>query len=133
MMIQMHNEINNAIGLDQDLELIWRWLKWNQEKEMEEMAKRSWKTMFFNFAWTCEKFAQSCEMDRRGIWLQLKGEKWKLISHSHAKCSRKTKMVLMNFPLRTIMQNCIFFLDFLVKKPSEDLLDYAKCPHDLGL
>ena len=40
-MIQMHNEINNAIGLDQDLELIWRWLKWNQEKEMEEMAKRS--------------------------------------------------------------------------------------------
>ena len=62
MMIQMDNERRNAIGLDLDLELIWRWLKWNQEKEMEEMAKRSWKTMFFNFAWPCEKFAQSCEM-----------------------------------------------------------------------
>ena len=115
MMIQMHNERSNEIGLDWDLELIWRWLKWNQEKVIEEMTKRSWKTMFFNFAWTCEKFAQSCEMDQRGIWLQLKGKKWKLISHdhakilhSHAKCSRKVKMVLINFPLRIIMRNCIF-------------------------
>ena len=40
MMIQMHNEISNVIGLDRDLELIWRWLKWNQEKEMEEMVKK---------------------------------------------------------------------------------------------
>ena len=146
MMIQMDNERRNAIGLDLDLELIWRWLKWNQEKEMEEMAKRSWKTMFFNFAWTCGKFAQSCELDQRGIWLQLKGEKWKLIlhdhaknSHSHAKCSKKTKMVLMNFPLCTIVQNCwssceiAFFPNFLVKKPSKNLLDDVKCPLDFGL
>ena len=39
----MHNEKSNAIGLDQDLELIWRELKWNQEKEMEEMTKRKLK------------------------------------------------------------------------------------------
>ena len=132
MMIQMHNERSNEIGLDRDLELIWRWLKWNQEKEIEEMTKRSWKTMFFNFAWTCEKFAQSCEMDQRGIWLQLKGKKWKLISHdhakilhNHAKCSKKAKIVLMNFPLRTIMRNCwnsckiAFFYRFLGEEAFE--------------
>ena len=36
------------------------------------------KTMFFNFAWTCEKFAQTCEMNQGGFWLQLKGrsENW---------------------------------------------------------
>ena len=28
---------------------------------MGKMEKRSWKAMFFNFAWTCEKFAQTCE------------------------------------------------------------------------
>ena len=41
MIFQMHNERSNVIGLVRDLALIWRWLKWNQEKEMEEMAKRS--------------------------------------------------------------------------------------------
>ena len=41
MMIQMHNERSNAIELDWDLELIWRWLKWNQNEEMGEIAKRS--------------------------------------------------------------------------------------------
>ena len=35
-------------------------------------------------------------------------ENWKLISHSHAKCSRKAKLVLMHFPFRTIVRNCIF-------------------------
>ena len=30
-----------SMHLDQDLELIWRWLKWIQKKEMEEMTKRS--------------------------------------------------------------------------------------------
>ena len=30
-----------AMHLDQDLELIWRWLRWLQKKEMEEMKKRS--------------------------------------------------------------------------------------------
>ena len=40
-------------------------------------------------------------------------ENWKLISHDHAKishnhvkCSRKAKLVLMHFPLRTIVWNC---------------------------
>ena len=35
------------------------------------------------------------------------------ILHSHAKRSKKTKMVLMDFPLRIIVRNCIFsrFLD----------------------
>ena len=50
-------------------------------------------------------------------------ENWKLISHDHAKIShnhakysRKAKLVLMHFSLRTIVQNCIFFPDFFVKK-----------------
>ena len=46
----MHNERSNAIGLDWDLELIWRQLKWNQEKEMEEMTKESLKIKYFHFA-----------------------------------------------------------------------------------
>ena len=29
--------------LDQDLELIWKWLRWIQKKEMEEMTKKSLK------------------------------------------------------------------------------------------
>ena len=39
---------------------------------MGEIAKSSWKkkTCFFNFAWPCEIFAQSCEMKRNGLWLQ---------------------------------------------------------------
>ena len=41
MMIQMHNEISDAISLDWDLELIWRQLKWNQNEEMREIAKKS--------------------------------------------------------------------------------------------
>ena len=34
--------------------------------------------------------------------------------------------------LLELVQNCIF-PDFLVKKPSEDLIDDAKCPLDLDL
>ena len=68
-----------------------------------------------DFAWPCENFAQS----------------WK--------CSRKANLLLMRFPLRTIVRNCwssfeiACFPDFLMKKPPEDLLDDAKCPLDLGL
>ena len=60
-------------------------------------------------------------------------------SHSHAKRSRKTKMKLIYFPLYTIMRNCwgscenVFSLDSLLKKPSKDLLNDAKCLLDLGL
>ena len=36
--------------LDQDLELIWRWLRWIQKKEMKEMTKRSLKIKYFYFA-----------------------------------------------------------------------------------
>ena len=35
---------------DQELELIWRWLRWIQKKEMEEMTKRSLKIKSFHFA-----------------------------------------------------------------------------------
>ena len=49
-----------AMHLDQDLELNWRWLRWIQKKEMGEMTKRSWKIMFFHFA-------QLCEMDHKAI------------------------------------------------------------------
>ena len=54
MKIQMHNERSNAIGLDRDLELIWRWLKWIQKKEMKEMTKMSLEIKYFHFAWLCE-------------------------------------------------------------------------------
>ena len=36
--------------LDQDLELIWRWLRWIQKKEMKEITKRSLKIKYFYFA-----------------------------------------------------------------------------------
>ena len=107
-----------AMHLDQVLELNWRWLRWIQKKEMGEMAKRSWKTMFFHFAWTCGKFAQSCEMDQKWIWLQLKGknENWFRMA------MRKFCTVLRNAPgrrnwfwcifhcakLLELMRNCIF-------------------------
>ena len=62
MMIQMHNERSNVIGLNQALELNWRWWRWIKNEEMREIAKRSRKSMFFNFAsWPCEIFAQSCK------------------------------------------------------------------------
>ena len=135
MMIQMHNKRNNAIGLDQDLEVV--------EVESKERNgrndKKKLKNHVFNFAWTCEKFAQTCEMDQEGILATTKWEKWKLISHNHAKRSKKTKMVLMDFPLRTIVRNCwssceiASFPYFLMKKPPEDLLDDVKCPLDLSL
>ena len=47
MMIQMNNERNNVIGLDRDLELIWRWLKWNQEKKKK--GKKELKNYVFQF------------------------------------------------------------------------------------
>ena len=73
----MHNERNNAIGLDRDLEL-----KWNQKKKMEEMTKESLK--------------KSCETDQKvKLYCRLR-KMCKLISHdhakilhSHAKCSKK--------------------------------------------
>ena len=56
---------------------------------------------------------------------------------------RKFLTVMRNAPGRRkwywwtfhFAQSCeiVFFLDFLVKKPSEDLLDDAKCPLNLGL
>ena len=43
--------------LDQALELNWRWWRWIKNEEMGEIEKRSWKGMFFNFAWPCGIFA----------------------------------------------------------------------------
>ena len=63
MMIQIHNERSNIIGLDQALELNWRWWRWIKNEEMGEIAKRSRKSMFFNFTWPCE-------MKHNGCWLQ---------------------------------------------------------------
>ena len=60
-------------------------------------------------------------------------------SHSHAKRSRKTKIMLMDSPLRTIVQNCwglcenVFSPNSLMKKPPKDLLNDANCPLDLSL
>ena len=81
-----------AMHLDQALELNWKWLRWIQKKEMWEMTKISWKTMFFHFAWTCGKFAQSCEMDQKRIWLRLKG-----------KTGNWFRMTMRKF--RTVMRN----------------------------
>ena len=85
-------------------------------------------------------------MDQKAFFNAIEKEISKLILHdhakilhSHAKCSRKAKLVLMHFPLCTILQNfwssceIAFFPDFLVKKPPKNLLDDAKCLLDLGL
>ena len=39
-----------SMHLDQDLEMIWRWLRWIEKKEMEEMTKKSLKIKYFHFA-----------------------------------------------------------------------------------
>ena len=71
--------------------------------------------MKIDFSWPCENFAQSCEMLQED---EIDADAFST-SHNHAK-------------LLKLMRNCIFPY-FLVKKPSEDLLDDAKCPLDLGL
>ena len=86
---------------------IWSWFggSWSRikRKKWKKWQKKSWKTVFFHFAWTCGKFAQSCEMDQKRIWLRLKG-----------KTGNWFRMTMRKF--RTIVQNCIFFPDFFVKK-----------------
>ena len=39
-----------SMHLGRDLELIWRQLKWNQNKEMEEMTNENLKIKYFHFA-----------------------------------------------------------------------------------
>ena len=50
-------------------------------------------------------FAQSCEMRQKGYGCSTKGNCEKVISHSHAKRSRRTKLKLLDSPLRTIMRD----------------------------
>ena len=112
MRIQTHNERSNAIGLDWDLEA--------DEVESKERNgrndKKELKTMFFHLTWTCKKFAQSCEMEQKGFWLQLKGEKRKLILAWPCKMLQEGKNGVDEFStshnhakLLELVQNCIFF------------------------
>ena len=44
MELRRANDVDDeeeAMHLDQALELIWRWLRWIHKKEMEEMSKKS--------------------------------------------------------------------------------------------
>ena len=44
MELRKANDVDDeeeAMHLDQALELIWRWLRWIHKKEMEEMSKKS--------------------------------------------------------------------------------------------
>ena len=91
MMIQIHNERSNVIGLDRSLELNWRWWGWIKNEEWEKLQRGVGKACFSishdhakfshshakwnrvglaaahkgnvksDFAWPCEIFAQSCE------------------------------------------------------------------------
>ena len=87
-MIQMHNERSNAISLHQALELNRRWWRWIKNEEIGEIAKRGRKSMFFNFA-------QSCEMKQNGFWLQ----------HTKGKVKKQFRMTMRNF--RTVMRNAL--------------------------
>ena len=99
-----------------------KWRKWQKEVEKSsilishEHAKNSHRRVNWN---------------RTDFGCSSKGKKWKLISHdhakishSHAKCSKNAKLVLMHFPLRTIVRNCwssckiTFFPDFFGEKAS---------------
>ena len=76
MKIQMHNERNNAIGLDRDLEVI----EVDSKERSGRNDKKEWKIMYFHFAW-------SCEMDKKTFFATNQREISKLILHDHAKIS----------------------------------------------
>ena len=103
---------------------IWSWFggSWSEikRKTWEKWPKEVEKPCFSISHEHAKNSHKRAKWTRRGILVAAKGEKWKLISHDHAKishnhtkCSKKMKMVLMNFPLHTIVWNCIFsrFLD----------------------
>ena len=106
MKIQMHNEISNAIDLDRDLELIWRWLRWIQKKEIEEMTKKSWKIKYFHFVWSCENLAWLCEMDQNEFLLQTKGKPQGWFRMIMWNAPERRKLLLLHFLVRTIKRNC---------------------------
>ena len=83
MKIQMHNERNNAIGLDRDLEVI----EVDSKERNGRNDKKEWKIMYFRFAW-------SCEMDKKTFFATNQREISKLISHDHAKISHNHAKLL---------------------------------------
>ena len=94
MMIQMHNEKSNAIGLDRDLELIWKWLRGIQKKEMEKMTKRSWKIKYFRLHDHVKISHDYAKWTRRNFCCKVRN------------APRRRNLLLLHFWFRTIMQNC---------------------------
>ena len=132
---------------------IWSWFggSWSGIKRKKWKKWKKWQKELKNYVFLishehAENSHSRAKWTKREFGYSLKGksENWFRMTmrkfRSHAKCSRKTKMVLMNFPLRTIVRNCwssceitFFFSNFLVKKPPKDLLGDAKCSLDLDL
>ena len=83
-------------------------------------GKKELKNYVFPFCMIIQKFCIVMRNGPEGIFAANQREISKLISHdhakishshakishSHAKCSKKVKLALMHFLLRTIMQNC---------------------------
>ena len=103
---------------------IWSWFggSWSgiKMKKWEKLQKRVEKPCFSILHEHAKNSHNRVNWNRMDFGCNTPREKWKLISHdhvkilhSHAKRSKKTKMVLMDFPLRIIVRNCIFsrFLD----------------------
>ena len=72
MMILIHNEISNAVGLDRDLELIWRCMVEVDSKERNDKKELKNKVM---------------QNGPKGIYTANQREISKLILHDHAKFS----------------------------------------------
>ena len=120
MKIQMHNEISNAIGLDRDLEFDLEVVEVDSKERNWRNDKKELKNYVFPFRMIMRKFRTIMRNGPEGIYVANQREISKLISydhakfshnhvkfsHNHSKCSRNAKLVLMHFPLRTIMRNC---------------------------
>ena len=116
----MHNERRNAIGLDRDLEVI----EVDSKERNGGMTKRSWKIMYFHFAWSCENSAQSCEMDQKAFLLQIKREISKLISHdlvkishSHAKLLELVRKCWISLEMDILLLNSRFLGEKASRRP----------------
>ena len=85
-----------------------------------DKLQRGVEKAYFSISHDHAKFSHShAKWNRMGVGCSILREKWKAISHNHAKRFRKTKIMLMDPPLRTIVRSCwgscenVFSLYFL--------------------
>ena len=102
---------------------IWSWI----EGGRGGLKMKKWEKLQKGVEKTCFSISHDhAKWNRMGFGFSILREKWKSISHdhakfshSHAKRSKKTKIMLMDPPLRTIVRSCwgscenVFSLYFL--------------------